>query len=111
MFQDLLDELSRLWSWQWPVTQGQVVLVEIERFRAVYSNFDTLRLSIVYEFWLSGDGPYGGEGFWNPAFSLGSMKRLQEAKRKLSVGTNVAIRYRPDDPSINKLDRSVWKTL
>ena len=111
MFEDLYDEISKLWSWRWPVAQGQVVLAEIERVRHESSKGDTFRLSVVYNFWVNDDGPYGGEGFWIPAFSIGAVNRLRKARRRFHVGTPVAVRYRPDDPSINKLDRSVWKQL
>lgn len=109
MFEDLYDEISRLWSWRWPVAQGQIILVEIERVRRANAREDTLRLSVVYSFSVADDGPYGGESFWSPAFSFNAVKKLREAKRKLHAGLPVPVRYRSDDPSVNKLDRSVWK--
>lgn len=111
MFEDFYDEISKLWSWRWPIAQGQVVLAEIERVRHRSSKDDTFRLSVVYNFCVNDDGLYGGEGFWSPAFSIGAMKKLREAKRNFRVGMPVVVRYRPDDPSINKLDRRVWEHL
>jgi hypothetical protein len=111
MFEALYDELSRLWSWRWPTALGEIVLVQIERFRPATSNRDTFRLSVVYSFSVGDDGPYGGESFWCPPFSFGAIKRLRRAKRKLHVGLPVLVRYRPDDPSVNRLDRSVWREL
>jgi hypothetical protein len=110
MFENLCDEMSKLWSWRWPTAEGEVILVEIERVSAS-SNKEILRLSIVYSFSIGEDGPYGGEGFWQPAFSCNAAKKFREARRKLRAGHRVLIRYRPDDPSINKLDRSVWNEL
>ena len=52
-----------------------MVLADIERVRHASSKDDTLRLSVVYNFWVNDDGPYGGEGFWTPAFSIGAVKR------------------------------------
>jgi hypothetical protein len=111
MFEALYDELSRLWSWRWPIAQGEIISVQIERVRHGNSSSDTLRLSVVYSFSVGYDGPYGGESFWSPAFSIGAIKRLRQAKRKLRVGLPVPVRYPPDDPSLNRLDRSAWEEL
>ena len=110
MFDDLFDEVSKLWSWRWPIVQGKVVTVEIERLHR-QTNYEKARLSVVYTFNVGDDGPYGGEGFWTPLFTLTATKRLRRARRNLRPGHPVPVRYRPDDPSINKLDRRAWRNI
>ena len=109
MFEDLFDELSKVLAWRWPIADGTIVMVEIEKRRPALSNREVSRLAIVYTFWVGNDGPYGGEGFWAPSFTLAAGKRLREARRKMKVGTRVPVRYRPHDPSVNKLDRQAWR--
>jgi hypothetical protein len=110
MFEDLFDELSKLWSWRWPMVEGKVVTVEIERLHEETSS-EVARLCVVYSFCVGDDGPYGGEGFWKPPFTLTAAKRLNRARQKLRAGNAVLVRYRPDDPSINRLDRRVWRDI
>jgi hypothetical protein len=110
MFEDLYDAVSRVWSWRWPIAEGQVTEVMLERIRhRGNSNSDTIRLAIVYEFSLGGDGPYTGESFWRPLFP--SMKRMQNAKSKFHRHQRVTVRYRSDDPSVNTLDSRIWLDL
>ena len=115
MFKDLYDEISKLWSWRWPVALRQVVLVEIERVRHANSSRDTLRLSVVYSFWVNDEGPYGGEGFWTPAFSFGAVKKLREARRKLRVGRCPLSPRRPkrEQAGSKRLERALggWSVL
>ncbi len=111
MFEDLYDAISFAWSWRWPTVNGQVTSAEIERIRHSNRRNDTLRLSVTYGFSIGGDGPYSGEDFWTPTFTIGSVKRIKNAKRKFRAGEHVLIRYRSDDPSVNRLDRSVWDDL
>jgi len=47
MFGDLYDAMSLLWSWRWPVTEGEVTAV----------GGDTARLAVAYEFSVGDDGP------------------------------------------------------
>jgi hypothetical protein len=109
MFEDLYDEISILWFWRWPVVQGEIILREIERVRHAGRSRDTFRLSVVYKFSIGDDGPYSGESFWRPTFA--SVRRLREAKRRLYVGQPVLVRYRSDNPAVNRLDHSVWQQL
>lgn len=95
--------MSYLWSFQWPEATGEITAVGIER------NDRVTRLAVAYKFWVNDDGPYTGESFWNPPFNVN--RRVQEARRKIRVGHPVLIRYRDDDPSVNRLDGSVWREL
>jgi Protein of unknown function (DUF3592) len=98
MFNDLFDAFSYLWSWRWPVADGQVTAVDIERIGEGRNK--TFRLAVAYEFSLGEDGPYTGESFWRPAFL--AKTRVQNTARRFHRRQQVAIRYRPDDPSINR---------
>ena len=108
MFEDLYDAISRLWSWSWPTAQGEVTDVGIER--AGDGSDQEARLWVCYKFWVNEDGPYCGEDFWKPAFSIGALKRLRPGPRKLK-NKQVPVRYRRDDPSVNRLDREAWRGL
>ena len=108
MFEDLYDVLSALSSWKWPAVSGEVTAVDVERF-AHSREPDTFRLSVTFKFSVGDDGPYTGESFWAPVFFQN--KRVPAAKDKIRVGQTVLVRYRPDDPSVNKLDHSVWRGL
>jgi hypothetical protein len=106
MFGDLFDALSYIYSWHWPVVEGEITVVEVERLR-LRQHENTLRLSVTYKFSVGDDGPYTGESFWQPPFCTN--KRVVAARHKLHRGQHVIVRYRPDDPSVNRLDRSVWR--
>jgi hypothetical protein len=108
MFDDLRDALSFLGSWRWPETMGEVTAVDVESIE--HSRGDVrLRLAIAYKFSVNGDGPYTGESFWNPAFFVN--RRVRAARHKIRVRQPVIVRYRTDDPSVNRLDRRVWESL
>ena len=62
MFEALYDELSKLWSWRWPVAKGKITAVGVQRIHA--RGGDRLRLTVAYEFSVGEDGPYTGECFW-----------------------------------------------
>ena len=109
MFEDLYDALSRLWSFSWPATQAEVTDIELERIGNPDEN--RIRLCVCYKFWVGDDGPYSGEDFWKPAFTIGQVKRLRDAKKKLNAKRMVSVRYRPADPSINRLDKESWRDL
>jgi len=108
MFRDLYDGVSFIWSWAWPTVQGEITAIDIERIHHG-GHGDTFRLAIAYEFSLGDDGPYTGEGFWTPNF-LGR-KRVIEARHHFHLHQPVTVRYRRDDPSVNKLDRTIWRDL
>src|SRR3989442_13525566 len=104
MFSDLLDALSYLWSWRWPVADGQVTAVDIERVGEGRNK--TFRLAVAYEFSLGADGPYTGESFWQPAFF--AKRRGQNTARRFHRRQQVVVRYRAGDPTLKPLGRSVW---
>jgi len=97
-----------LWSWRWPVTEGEVTAADIERVRH-YRGGDTARLAVAYEFSVGDDGPYTGECFWDPAFC--SVKRVAAARWKVRIRHRLRVRYRHDDPSVNTLDGGVRRLL
>jgi len=107
MFDDLYDAISMMWSWRWPTSEGEVTAVDLERIRHANSRNDTLRLAIAYKFSLGDDGPYTGESFWRPSFCV--KRRVFAARHKIRLHQHVTVRYRPDDPSVSTLDRSVWQ--
>jgi hypothetical protein len=109
MFEDLYDAISRLWSWRWPVAEGEITEVLLERIRHRSSNRDTIRLAIAFEFSVGDDGPYTGESFWRPLFP--TTKRMQRAKGRFHRRQRVAVRYRSGNPSVNMLDGQVWRGI
>jgi hypothetical protein len=108
VFDDLYDVVSFLWSWRWPETHGQVTAVDVEKIKDS-EGIETFRLAVAYKFSIGADGPYTGESFWQPTFFPKS--RVLAARRNIRVHQQVAVRYRTDDPSVNKLDRRVWESL
>jgi hypothetical protein len=109
MFEDLYDAISRVWSWRWPVANGEITEVLLERVRHRTDNHSTVRLAVAFEFSIGDDGPYTGESFWRPLFP--TTRRMQRAKGKFHRHQQVLVRYRPDDPSVNRLDHRVWQDL
>ena len=110
MFEDLYDAISRMFSWWWPTTHAEITDVEIER-TGDRGGDELLRLCVLFKFYVGEDGPYCGEDFWQPAFSIGQVKRLREAKQRMKRKHTVPVRYRRDDPSVNCLDREAWRDL
>jgi hypothetical protein len=108
MFDDLYDAVSYLSNWRWPAAGGQITAVDVDRRRGTDAR-DNMRLCVAYEFSIGDDGPYTGESFSAPAFFRN--RRVVAARRKFRIRKPVRIRYRPDDPSVNKLDRSAWSGL
>jgi hypothetical protein len=108
MFSDLYDVVSLLWCWRWPVAEGELTAIEIEPF-GIKPDKDTIHLAVAYEFSVGNDGPFTGETFWRPLFP--SVKRMLDAKDRLHISQQVLVRYRSDDPSVNRLDRRVWQDL
>jgi hypothetical protein len=108
MFEELYDTISRLFSWRWPEAMGEVTAVDVERVPE-YNNNETFRLAVAYKFSVGIDGPYTGESFWQAAFF--ARRRVVTARRKIRIHQPVIVRYRPDDPSVNTLDRRAWESL
>jgi hypothetical protein len=102
VFEDLYDSISKLFSRRWPTSEGIVTAIDIESVSSRHTA--ALRLAVSYQFSLDDDGPYTGESFWEPSSSA----RVLTAKDSLQVGQSVVVRYRPDDPSVNTLDRRFW---
>jgi hypothetical protein len=108
VFKNLYDSLSLIFSGHWPVATGEITAIDIE---AVRTDRGGHRLAIAYKFSVGDDGPYTGESFWRPSMSLDEEGRLAAAKRALNERRSVLVRYRPDDRSVNRLDRSVSRAL
>ena len=70
---------------------------------------DTLRLSVTYKFFVGNDGPFTGESFLGT--SILPQWRVVAARHKIHIRQRVPVRYRADDRSVNRLDRSVWQQL
>src|SRR5215472_2339691 len=100
MFDDLYNAISFLGSWRWPKVLGEITAVDVERIAHNDGN-ERLRLAVAYKFFINEDGPYTGKSFWNPAFCPN--RRILEARRKVRVRQPVHVRYRKDDPSVNRL--------
>jgi hypothetical protein len=97
MFSDLRDYISLLFSWRWPRIQGEITGVRI-------LGGSGLRLD--YRFSL-GNELYTGESGC-PSWFAGAAIDVGGGFRS---GQPVTVRYRRDNPSVNKLDRSVWEDL
>ena len=65
-------------------------------------------LFISYEFSVGQDGPYTGESSWPSRPGDTDVTNLSE---RLRVGQPLTIHYRPDDPSVNTVDRALWNEL
>ena len=104
MFSALYDYISLLFSWRWPRAEGEVTAVDARPEQNARGG-QHLRLVVVYKFSIGKDGPYTGETAWP---SLYQDVNLTDVNEKLRVGQAVPVRYRPDDPSINRVDRSFW---
>jgi Protein of unknown function (DUF3592) len=99
MFSDLCDYISLLFYRRWPSVEGEITAVRILGGSG--------RLLVEYSFSLE-DRSYIGEGGC-PSWSVGTA--AVNIHEKFPIGQSVTIRYRPDNPSVNKLDRSVWQDL
>jgi hypothetical protein len=107
MFEDLYDAISMLRSQRWPLVEGQITAVEVERVPHRRRK-DTVRLAIAYKFWVGEDGPYTGVSYWQPS---SAEEKVPAAKQKFALAQRVPVRYRSDDPSVNTLDKQVWEGL
>ena len=107
MFEALYDSISMLLSWRWPTAEGEVTAANIKRDNS--GEGVTFDLEVAYKFLVAQDGPYVGLSVWTGALS--DERRALAARETFPVGHSVIVRYRPDDPGVNKLDRSVWHGL
>lgn len=108
MFSDLYDSISLLFSWRWPKAEGVITAVDLRSSRHSQRGTSDLRLVVLYEFSVGGDGPYTGETICSRWFGETDVMNIGD---KLAIGRRVTVRYRPGDPSVNKLDRSVWQAF
>ncbi len=99
MFSDLYNYISLLFYRRWPSIDGEITAVRILGGSG--------RLLVEYSFSLE-DKSYIGESGC-PSWSVGTI--AIDVQERLSVGQSVTVRYRPGNPSVNKLDRSVWQDL
>ncbi len=90
MFNDLYDSISMWFSWRWPKAEAVIIAVH-ENIEDKYGG-----PVVVYEFSLTDDGPYTGESPW-----FGNTVYINEL-----VGRTITVRYRKDDPAVNRLDDS-----
>lgn len=101
MFGELYDNILLVFYRRWPTAEAVIAAVDIGYGKG-------LDVVVVYEFSIDNDGPYTGESR-SPSWFGGS--DVLEINKKLAVGSTVQIRYRADNPSVNKLDIGVWKDL
>ena len=104
MFRDLFDQVSSLFSWRWPIRDGEITAVGVR-----YDDFAKgYRLAVLYKFDVGSDGPYTGESL--SPLSLDS-RDVMNMNEQFRIGSSIPVRYRPDDPSVNMLDRNAWQVL
>jgi hypothetical protein len=108
MFGELWDYISVVFSWRWPKAEGAITSVHTRTFRYCDRGGSDLRLVVTYAFSVGTDGPYTGETV-SPAL-FGEIDEI-DLDKTLRIGQAVIVRYRQDDPSLNRLDRSVWQSL
>ena len=103
MVEDFRDSVSLLLSRNWPTADGQITGVSAYPY-----DRGGIQFALTYTFFVSDDGPYSGESH-SPGWFPG--EKVVEINDKFRVGQKVTVRYRPDNPTINKLDRSTWDDL
>ena len=101
MFSDLYYSVSLLFSRSWPKAEGVIAAMGVKPVR------DGYRLVVEYKFSTADDGPYTGESECPIAY-VGDMTRFNQMLR---VGEPITIRYRRDNPSVNKADSRMWEDL
>src|SRR5258706_11457279 len=97
--------LARFFSNTWPLGQGEVTAVEIRKVRT-RQGMRSMGISVCYKFYAGDDGrdgPYTGESYWEPTFSK-SMEEMEQIASRIHIGEAVQVRYRPDNPSVSKLN-------
>jgi len=102
MFRDLYDSVSWMFSRRWPKAEGVITAVDLRRYQK------GSELVVRYKFLVGEDGPYTGE---SPSSEWLVDADLMSIHQTLKIGTPVVVRYRSDDPSVNKLHPSVGRDL
>ena len=97
-------QFSGLGDGLWPKVRSTAVDIEETRNHEY-------RLSVTYKFSIGLNGPYTGEGFWKPALTYHALQRVRCAQASLRIGQRVEVRYRHDDPSVNRLNGGVRRLL
>jgi hypothetical protein len=108
MLSDLYDHVSKLFSRRWPTAEGEITAVNISYGGYGYRGGNRVLVIIDYKFRTGGGELYTGEASWSPWF--GSVNGT-DINDQLCLGEPVTVRFRRDDPSVNRLDRSVWEYL
>jgi hypothetical protein len=96
MFDDLYDVVSRLWSWHWPIAQGEVTAVGFQQIPRI-DTADEVSLTVTYRFSVNDDGPFTGIRTWTSTHYR--ISDLLVARDQFHEGDAVKVRYRTDDPS------------
>ena len=109
MFEDLYDACTRLFSFTWPTANAEITDMEMENLGD--HNEPRFRMCVCYRFYVGDDGPYSGEDFWKPMWTYKQLQRLKRAKQNLLLKHTVPVRYRRDDPSLNRLDTDAWRGI
>jgi hypothetical protein len=104
MFSDLYDYVSLLFSWGWPKAEGEVTAVHIEYANYGFRGGSRLLVIVDYKFEIESQGLFTGETSSSPWFSPADGSEIDG---RLNVGQPVIVRYRRDDPTVNRLDHSV----
>jgi len=88
MFSELYD---KMFSQRWPEAEGTIT-------RAYLDPHERGGLTVAYEFSIGEDGPYTGESQCADVVDIDRFK----------IGQTVLVRYRKDDPTVNKIDPGFW---
>jgi hypothetical protein len=99
MFDELYENISRMFSRGWPTSDGLITGVYVEPIQRG-------QIEVAYEFSVGSDGPYTGQS--SPPFWFGGTSVVNA---DAMVGQAVTVRYRRSDPSVNTLDRGFWQGL
>ncbi len=97
MFQGIYNSFSKLFSSRWPAAAGEVTSVTVD---SVFGNSRQAQLVVTYEFFVAGE-PYTGEAS-SGMFNGMRVATIASALNGIRKGDFIAVRYRPDDPTVNK---------
>jgi Protein of unknown function (DUF3592) len=102
VFRELYNGASMMLSWGWPVAEGVITAVRVDPCRS------GLQVVLDYEFSVNGQGPYTEASSAPSWFGATEVMDIQKTFR---IGRALAIRYRRDDPSVNRIDWRRWQGL